>query len=75
MHLSPSLEKSALISTFTRGDRSGNIGHGHGGRSVLTSDDRDRLKCEHCSWYRHTKEQCCDLNGHPHDSSLLARWL
>lgn len=51
----PSIEKFALVSNSSRG--------GRGGRSTYSSDDRDRLKCEHCGHFRHTNDQCWDLHG------------
>lgn len=42
------VEKSAIVSKTTIGDRGGFPGRGHGGRLTSTLDDRDRLKCDHC---------------------------
>lgn len=67
MNPSPSIEKSAFVSTSTRGGRGGNSWCGHGGRQSFTSNDKDRLKCEHCGRSRHTKEQCWNLHGRPTD--------
>lgn len=57
------IEKTALVSSSSRG------GHGsHGrGKSTHLSDDRDRLNCEHCGCFKHTKDQCWDLHGLPPD--------
>lgn len=65
-----SFEKSALISTSNRGDHGVNNGRGRGGRMPFTSDDQDRLKCNHCDRWRHTKDQCWDLHGQPHEPPL-----
>lgn len=67
---SPFIEKLALVSISTRG---GNSGHGRGGRSNFHFDDRDRLKCEHCGRFSHTKKQCWDL--HECLLDLLSRLL
>lgn len=60
-------EKSTPMPTSIRGGRGGNFGRSHGGRQNFTSNDRDRLNCEHCGLSRHTKEQCCDLHRRPLD--------
>lgn len=67
MSLAPSIEKSALVSSSSRGGRGNFMGHGRGGRSAHLSEDRDSLKYEHCNRFRHTKDQCWDLHGRPPD--------
>lgn len=67
MNLSPIFKKYALIFTSIKGSKGKNSWHGRGGRSMPSSEDMDKLKCEHCGQYRHTKEQCWELHGHPHD--------
>lgn len=47
-----STKKSALVLSSSRGGRGNFMGCGRGGRG--TSDDRDRLKCEHCGHFKHT---------------------
>lgn len=69
MNLSALVEKLALVSTFTRRGRGGTTGHGRGGRFSNSSDDRDRLKCEHCGQSRYTKDWCWELYGCPQDLS------
>lgn len=54
------VEKTELISSSARG---GSSRCGHGVNFSLSSDDRDRLKCEHCGRFRHTKEQCWHLHA------------
>lgn len=71
MNPTPSIEKSALVSSSSRGDRGGFIGRGRGSKSSYLSDDRDRLKCEHCGRSRHTNDQCWDLYRRPPD--LISR--
>lgn len=63
MSLTPFIEKVALILSSFRGSRGNFLGRGRGGRSAHLSNDRDRLKCEHCGRHRHTKDQCWDLYG------------
>lgn len=60
------VEKSTFISTSSRGGCGSSPTRGCGGR-FSTYDDRDCLKCEHCGWSRHTKDQCWDLYGCPQD--------
>lgn len=63
----PSVEKSALVSSSSRGCRGSFMGRDRCGRSTYSSNDRDRLKCEHCGHFRHIKDQCWDLHGYPPD--------
>lgn len=56
MTLTHSIEKSTLVSRTFRGGRGSSMGHGRGGRSTYSHDDRDRLKYEHCGRFRHTKD-------------------
>lgn len=67
MNIIASFEKSALVSTSTRGGHGGNTSRGRG---FSTPDERDRLKCDHCGRLRHTKDQCWDLRGRPQDLPL-----
>lgn len=60
-----SIEKSALVSSSSRGGRGSFMGNGRGCRSTYSSDDRDRLKYEQCGCFKHTKDQCWDLHGRP----------
>lgn len=55
MNLSSAVEKSTFISTSCRGGNGGSFTCGRGGHFV-TSDDCDRLKCEHCGKSRHLKD-------------------
>lgn len=43
MNQLPSIEKSALVSTSTRGGQGGNIGRGCGGRFSYSSNDKTTL--------------------------------
>lgn len=67
MSLAPSIEKAALVSSSFRSGRGNSLRRGHGSKSTNLSDDRDRLKCEHCGRHRHTKDQCWDLHERPLD--------
>lgn len=67
MNLAPSIEKSALVSSLSRGGRGNFMGRGRGGRPTHLFEDCDRLKCEHCGRFRHIKDQCWDLHGCPPD--------
>jgi len=63
----PSIKKSTLVSSMSRGGCGSSMDCGRGGRSTYSFDDRDRLKCEHCGCFRHTKDECWDLHGRPPD--------
>lgn len=74
MNVTSSIEKSALVSNSTKGYCGGFTKCGRGDRlSNFSYDkdqlDRDQLKCEHCDRSRHTKQQCWDLHGWPHDQT------
>lgn len=47
MNMIPFIKKSALVSSSIRGDCSKFTKCGHGGQFSNSSDDKDRLKCEH----------------------------
>jgi len=36
----------------------------HGSRFNNPSVDIDKLKCEHCGWFKHMNEYSCDLQGY-----------
>lgn len=69
MSQSTPVERSALVSSSQLDGHGGSGMHSHGGGKFDgTPDDRDKLKCEHCSPLRHTKNTCWDLHGRLTDS-------
>lgn len=69
-----SIEKSVFISSTQHGGRRGSRDRGGGGRGSFqdgkgsfSSDERDKLKCEHCGRFRHTKNNCWYLHDRPQE--------
>lgn len=48
-------ERSALASMSQKGSQGGGKKIGKGS---ISTEDKDKLKCEHCGRSRHTKETC-----------------
>lgn len=58
------INRSTLVSSIQHGGR-GSFHIRGCGRGVSPSNDRNKLKCEHCGHSRHTNETCWDLHGRP----------
>lgn len=70
MNQTSTVEKVALVYSSTRGGCDSFTGHSRGGRFSNSPDDKGWLKCEHCGWSKHTKDQCWDLHVQPPDLNL-----
>lgn len=58
------VNRSTLVITSQRGGCGSFRGRG-GGCVGASQENRDKLKCEHCGRFRHTKETYWNLHGHP----------